>query len=142
MRILHSLAGTGLSNLARYYLKNKNYEKAVSLWREALVFQPNNYTARFSLVPLLFKLNRTNEAIQAARQAIDRHPDKKDMAFNLFVILFNAKQYAEAEKVYRHYLTFNTQAPNADFYLGTLALAQGRYEEAILSLTTRSKRYT
>ena len=76
---LRALVGTCLGNLARYYSKNKDYEKAVSLWREALVFQPNNQTARFSLVPLLFELNRTNEAIQATHEAIDMYPDNEDM---------------------------------------------------------------
>ena len=33
-----------------------------------------------------------------------------------------------------HYLTLNTQAANADYYFGILALVQGRYEEAILNL--------
>lgn len=131
---LRSLAGSSLNNLARYYSNNKNYEKAVSLYREALVFQPNHRKALFMIVPLLFNLNRANEAIQATRRAIDRYPDDEDMAFHLFIILFNAKQYAEAEKMYHHYLTLNTQAANAHFYLGTLALVQGRYEEAILNL--------
>ena len=131
---LRSIAGTSLNNLAQYYHDNKNYEKALSLCREALIFLPNHYKARISLVRLLFELNRTNEAIQATRQAIDKYPKNQDMAFHLFVILFNAEQYAEAEKVYRHYLTLNTPAANTDYYLGILALVQGRYEEAILSL--------
>lgn len=131
---LRALSGTCLNNLAEYYEENKNYEKALSLCREALVFLPNHYKAHLRLVSLLFKLNRTDEAIQAMRQATDRYSDNGDMVFNLFAILFNAKQYAEAEKVYRHYLTLNTHATNADFYLGSLALAQGRYEESILSL--------
>ena len=131
---LRALAGTSLNNLTLYYYDNKDYEKALSLCREALVFLPNHYKARISLVRLLFELNRTNEAIQATRQAIDKYPKNQDMAFHLFVILFNAEQYAEAEKVYRHYLTLNTPAANTDYYLGILALVQGRYEEAILSL--------
>ncbi len=36
--------------------------------------------------------------------------------------------------MYRHYLTLNTQDANAHYNLGALALAQGHYEEAILSL--------
>ena len=136
---LRALVGTCLGNLARYYSKNKDYEKAVSLWREALVFQPNNYAAHFSLAPLLFKLNRTNEVIQATHEAIDMYPDNKDMALNLFITLFNAKQYAEAEKMYHHYLTLNPHAANTHFYLGTLALVQGRYEEAMLNLQRATK---
>ena len=131
---LRSIAGTSLNNLAQYYYDNKDYEKALSICQEALVFLPNHYKARVSLVRLLFELNRTNEAIQATRHAIDTYPDNKDMAFHLFVTLFNAEQYAEAEKVYRHYLTLNPQAENAHFYRGTLALAQGHNAEAILSL--------
>ena len=131
---LCTIAGPSLSNLAQYYYDNKDYEKALSICQEALVFLPNYHKARLKLVRLLFALNRTDEAIQATRQAIDRHPENGDMAFHLFVTLFNAEQYAEAEKVYRHYLTLNTHAANADYYLGILALAQGRYEEAILSL--------
>ena len=53
---------------------------------------------------------------------------------SFFYSLNTAEQYAEAEKVYRHYLTLNTQAANAHYNLGALALAQGRNEEAILSL--------
>ncbi len=131
---LRALASTCLGNLAQYYSDNKNYEKAVSICREALVFQPNNRKALFMLVPLFFKLNRTTEAIQATRQAIDRYPNDKNMAVTFFLLLFEAKQYPEAEKVYRHYLTLNTRDPNAHYNLGVLALAQGRNEEAILSL--------
>ena len=131
---LHLIAGTCLGNLAKYYSDNKNYEKAVSMCREALVFQPNHRKALFMLVPLFFKLNRANEAIQATRQAIDRYPKNQDMALSFFLLLIEAEQYAEAEKVYRHYLTLDTQAANAHYNLGALALAQGRYEEAILSL--------
>ena len=79
---LRSIASTGLGNLAKYYSTNKNYEKAVSMCQEALVFQPNLYKAHFMLVPLFFKLNRANEAIQATRQAIDRYPKNKDMALS------------------------------------------------------------
>ena len=136
---LRSLVGTCLGNLAGYYVKNKNYEKAVSMCREALVFQPNHSKVIFMLAPLLFELNRINEAIQATHEAIDMYPDNKDMALHLFIILFNKKQYADAEKVYRHYLTLNTQAENAHFNLGALALAQGRYEEAILNLQRATK---
>ena len=89
---LHLIAGTCLSNLARYYSNNKNYEKAVSLWREALVFQPNHYKARLKLVPLLFKLNRTNEAIQATRQTIDMYPKNQEIALSIFLPLIEAKQ--------------------------------------------------
>ena len=131
---LHALAGTCLSNLARYYSNNKNYEKAVFMWQEALVFQPNHPKANLSLVTLLFKLNRTNEAIQATRQAIDTYPKNQNMALSIFPILVEQKQYAEAEKVYRHYLTLDPQAPSAYYNLGVLTLAQGRNEEAILSL--------
>ena len=131
---LHLIAGTGLRNLAGYYSNNKNYEKAVSLCREALVFQPNNYKAHFMLVPLLFKLNRTDEAIQATRHAIDRYPKNQDMALTFFLLLIEQKQYAEAETVYRHYLTLDPQAPSAHYNLGVLTLAQGRNEEALLYL--------
>ena len=128
------IAGTCLGNLAQYYATNKDYEKAVSMCQEALVFQPNLYKAHFMLVPLFFKLNRANEAIQATRQAIERYPKNKDIALTFFLLLGEEKQYAEAEKVYRHYLTLNPQTANAHYNLGTLALAQGRNEEAILSL--------
>ncbi len=131
---LHLIAGTCLGNLAKYYSDNKNYEKAVAICREALVFQPNHRKALFMLVPLLFKLNRTDEAIQATHQAIEKYPKNGEMALSFFLILIEQKQYAEAEKVYRHYLAHNPQAPNAHYNLGTLALAQGRNEEAILSL--------
>ena len=131
---LSLVAGTSLSNLAGHYWDNKNYEKAASMCREALVFQPNRHKVRLMLVKLLFKLNRTNEAIQVTRQAIDMYPKNKDMASSFFLILVDEKQYAEAETVYRHYLTLNPQTVNAHYNLGTLALAQGRYKEAILSL--------
>ena len=131
---LRALAGTCLSNLAKYYSNNKNYEKALSIYQETLVFQPNNPKALFTLVQLFFKLNRINEAIQAARQAIDTYPKNQNMALSIFPILIEQKQYAEAEKVYRHYLTLDPQAPSAHYNLGVLTLAQGRNEEAILSL--------
>ena len=136
---LSSIAAPSLKNLAQYYHSNKDYEKALLLSREALVFLPDYHKARLILVQLLFELNRVPEAIQAVHQAIDWVPDNKDMALSFFVILFNKKQYADAEKVYRHYLTLNTQAENAHFYLGTLALAQGRYEEAIMKLQRATK---
>ena len=131
---LRELAGTCLSNLAGYYSKNKNYEKALSLYREALIFLPNHPNAGFMLVQLLFKLNSTNEAIQATCQAIDMYPKNQQMVLSFSAILTEKEQYAEAEKMYRHYLTLNPQAPNAHYNLGVLALAQGRNEEAILSL--------
>ena len=131
---LRSIAGTCLGNLAGYYSNKKNYEKALSIYREALVFLPNHHKVHLRLVHLLFELNRTNEAIQAMRQAIDMHPENQDVALYLFITLFSQQQYAEAEQVYRHYLTLNPQAANAHFYQGALALAQGRYEEAIVNL--------
>lgn len=131
---LRELAGTCLSNLAGYYSKNKNYEKALSLYREALIFLPNHPKAGFMLVQLFFKLNRTDEAIQATRQAIDMYPKNGEMVLSFSAILTEKEQYAEAEKMYRHYLTFNPQASSAHYNLGVLALAQGRYEEAIVNL--------
>ena len=106
---LRSIAGTSLNNLTQYYSDNKDYEKALSLCRETLVFLPNHYKAHVSLVQLLFELNRTDEAIQATHQAIDMHPSNKEVALYLFITIFNQQQYAEAEKVYRHYLTLNPQ---------------------------------
>ena len=49
---LRALAGTCLNNLAGYYSNNKDYEKALSLCREALVFLPNYYKIRVKLVRL------------------------------------------------------------------------------------------
>ena len=131
---LCTISGPSLSNLAQYYYDNKDYEKALSICQEALVFLPNHHNAGFMLVQLFFKLNRTNEAIQATRQAIDMYPKNKDMVLSFFAILTEKEQYAEAEKVYRHYLTLNPQAANAHYNLGALALAQGHNAEAILSL--------
>ena len=56
------------------------------------------------------------------------------MALTFFLLFIEQKQYAEAEKVYRHYLTLDPQAPNAHYNLGVLALAQGRNEQALLYL--------
>lgn len=104
---LRIIAGLALGNLARYYWDNKNYEKSVVMCKEALVFQPNRHKTRVMLVQLLFKLNRTNEAIQVTRKAIDMYPENKDMVGSLCRILADEKQNVEAEKVYRHYLTLN-----------------------------------
>ena len=136
---LRSIAGTCLSNLTKYYSDNRDYEKALSICREALVFLPNYHEIHVKLVRLLLELNHTDEAIQATRQAIDMYPNNTDMVLSLFITLFNKQQYADAEKVYRHYLTLNPQDPNAHYYQGLLALVQGHYEEAILSLQRATK---
>lgn len=127
---LRSDAGLALQNLAGYYHDNKNYEKAVTFYKEALFYRPHYAKAKFNMAEALYAWERYEEAIDTMRQAVDLDPGYENAVQSLGTMLFGQERFSEAEEIYYHYLTLDNQDSNIYYNLALSQQKQGKFTEA------------
>lgn len=95
----------------------------------------SHFGARLNLVPLLVRLQRLDEAIEAGHQLVNLHPDSGDAWFNLGEALTSASLHKEAGAAYERALSLDPALTKAELAaavsqaaLGELAAATARLE--------------
>ncbi len=98
---VHAVALIELGNLN---MQDGRYAPAVQYWRQALVVEPNNYTARINIGWGLAGLGRIGEAIDEYLKLVESHPNDLNVLTRLSLFLLEdtsrrdtvaARRYAE-----------------------------------------------
>lgn len=109
----------------------KEYENAVTNYKQATEKNPVNATAQYNLGNALYKNKKTDEAVQAYDEALSKAVSKEDKSksyYNKGVVLQNNKKLPECIEAYKNALKLNPQDEDARQNLQK-ALQQQKQEE-------------
>ena len=85
--------------LAQWSELDGDWQKALTLYREAIRIAPQNGSAYCSAGDMLDKLDKPDDAIAQYRKALEVDPDEQGARYSLGWDLKRAERFAEAEKV-------------------------------------------
>ncbi|MCY4570878.1 MAG: tetratricopeptide repeat protein [Candidatus Poribacteria bacterium] len=120
-----------LTNIARLYLKNGFYEKAVWEYQKALGMDPELVLAYNGLGIAYTMLGKHSEAVTAQRKALELQPNFAKAYAGLGLAYFSQNEAESALQHYRHAAVLEPQFLEAHLKIGTILLKQRRYAEAI-----------
>ena len=111
--------------------EKKEYENAITNYKQATEKSPANATAQYNLGNALYKNKKTDEAVQAFDNAIENAESKEDKSksfYNKGVVLQNNHKLPECIEAYKKALKLNQQDEDARQNLQK-ALQQQKQEE-------------
>ena len=111
--------------------EKKEYENAITNYKQATEKSPANSTAQYNLGNALYKNKKTDEAVQAFDNAIENAESKEDKSksfYNKGVVLQNNHKLPECIEAYKKALKLNQQDEDARQNLQK-ALQQQKQEE-------------
>ena len=120
-----------LANIARLYLKNGFYEKAVWEYQKALGMDPELVLAHNGLGIAYTLLGKHSEAVIAQRKALARQPNFAKAHAGLGLAYFHQNEMESALKHYRRAAVLEPELLEVHLKIGTILLKQKRYSEAI-----------
>lgn len=125
------------SQLAQYaiikasqYMRDDRKDDAITAFKQALAFDPQNTTALSYMGNLNLSLGNQFEAIKAFKELVRLQPDSVDARMKLGNAYLQDKQYAESEKVYEQAAKLDPTDPLPNFTLGMQYLDTGRLQDA------------
>ena len=118
-------------NLGYLEFRRRNYEKAVSLLREASSQQPEHGGTLRYLGQALFRMKEYKNALATLRRAVDQEPGDKESQFALAQCYYELGQQEQALRIFSHLRADPTLGPSASLRAGLIRLQQKKYEEAI-----------
>ena len=120
-----------LTNIARLYLKNGFYEKAVREYQKALGMVPKLVPAYNGLGIAYTMLGKHSEAVTAQRNALELQPNFAKAYAGLGLAYLSRNETESALEHYRRAAALEPQFLEAHLKIGTILLKQKRYAEAI-----------
>jgi Flp pilus assembly protein TadD len=120
-----------LNNLGIAYYEKGLYEKAVEVYRKAVLLSPGNSRAYTNLGVAYAAMGRIDLAIENFRLAISLSPDNSTIYNNLARALRSTGRIEEAEENYRKAVALNPFDDMAFLGLGSTSMALGRLDEAL-----------
>ena len=119
-----------LANIARYYLKDGNYEKAVWEYQKAIGMNPQLSTAYNGIGIAYTVLERYSEAVEAQQKALALQPNFVEAHAGLGLVSLKQNRTASALKHYRQAVALDPQFLEAHQKIAMILLNQGNYATA------------
>lgn len=123
-----------LAILAWYEVANRNYPKAIELYREIIARNPLEVESYWRLARLMRGEERMEESTEIAKQGLAVDPEAKDLYNTLGVTYSEMGRHDEAIATLRRYIELAPNDPNIYDSLGMAYHWAGRYPEAIETL--------
>jgi eukaryotic-like serine/threonine-protein kinase len=89
----------GYHKLAAYHYRQRDYERAIEVWRHVLLLNPTNPAAHSNIGSSFLKLNRLKEAEEELHLALGLNPDYGAYS-NLGMLYYQQKHWAESSDAY------------------------------------------
>ena len=112
------------------------YQDEITFNRHIIAFNPQARDAHRNLAAELFKLGRTEEALEAVRIAVKQYPDTSESHAGLAAALIRLERLDEAETPLRRALALNPHDESALRNASELFRLLGRYEEGLAAAET------
>lgn len=104
-------------NLGRAYFENRDFDTAISAYKKALEFSPNDFDVLFNLASAYKKNDELNNAITAYESALSVKPNHPDVLFNLANVYENKNDTPTALKYYQQAQEFGVKDKNINYFL-------------------------
>jgi len=112
-------------------MKQKQYDAAVPVWKQALKLEPDDPQSLNNLGVSLVFLKRNDEAVEDFHKALKADPEFVDAYTNIGQIEMERGQFNDALANYRKADELKPAAPEVHRHLGQALQALGRFNEAI-----------
>ena len=106
------------------------YSDDVTFFRHVIAHNPQAAGAHLNLAKALIALNRSAEAVAAARVAVEQRPDSHDAHVNLGIALSHVERLDEAETHFRRAVKLAPHESGPVANLGVLLQRRNRLDEA------------
>ncbi|MFP4363269.1 MAG: CDC27 family protein [Spirochaetia bacterium] len=119
-------------NLGYLEYSRKNFEKAVSLLKQAVNAQPEHVQSLRYFGHSLHKIKHYKEALGILKKVTDQEPDDKESIFAMAECYYELGMSEQAVKIFTHLRADPKLGPNAALFAGTLHMKQKQYPKAIM----------
>jgi tetratricopeptide (TPR) repeat protein len=117
--------------LGKLEFERKNYEKAVQLFQQARILNPEDPAVLRFMGHTFFRMKRSKEAMSYIRKAIDLAPDDKESLYTLAECYYEASQTEQALKIFGHLRPDPVMGPSACLFSGTIHMESRKNDLAI-----------
>ncbi len=122
--------------LGEKFLEQKQWEEAVTSYRQAIKLNQNFPWSYYKLGQALTQLQKWDEAITAYQKAIELNPNFSWSYHNLGNALFELQKWEEAVNAYRSFIKLNSDNYWAYHKLAEALVKVGEIDEAIICYQT------
>jgi tetratricopeptide (TPR) repeat protein len=134
LRALGYIGGSGSTSLMRVassHFANAEFDKAIEIWRELLLQDPDNAHLMTSIADALIHKDESGEAVTVLKEAIEKDPDFLDAQNMLAISYINLGRLADATRVSQETIAKDPRNAEAYFNLGVVAHQQGFHDQAL-----------
>ena len=125
----------GLFLIARIYLIERNYNKALEYINKSIAVVPNYPNSYLIKGDAYVKLNKIPEAIDTYNEAGKLDPQNAKIWSKLGLIYYNTKRYDEAIPAYKKVVIYDPSKTSAYVNLGAIYNIKENYEESVKFLS-------
>jgi tetratricopeptide (TPR) repeat protein len=123
-------------NLGYVYSRQKNWPAAEAEFKRVIELEPQRSDTYAALAAVYAATGRTAEAVELLSSAAPRFETDAGFQFTAGVAYLNAGESARAEAALKKAVELDASKVEAHYYLGTLAVGNGKVEEAVGHLET------
>jgi tetratricopeptide (TPR) repeat protein len=127
---LDSSASDALAGLANIYMRGKRFAEADDVMAKLVAQRPNEADTHIQLGRILAAEDKNDRAISELQEGLKLSPDDESAQRDLAEVYVEAKQYAEAEALYRSLTAKKPQDAQLRLALGEALLKQRKFSEA------------
>ncbi len=135
-------------NIALVYEKDKQWDKAISLYSSLLAVNPNNFTANYRIGIISATIQNMDNAFKYLNNAMRMNPNNPDVLYQLGILLVSQGKYAEALNYLLQAHQLNMATASLFFNIGlcyeslkNIEEAKRYYEKAKTCLTPTTPQY-
>jgi Flp pilus assembly protein TadD len=107
------------------------YDEEINLWKEVLVFQPDNHVAHQNFGFYLDKVGKVSEAIEHYREAVRLSPDSAQAHYSLGLLLLKSGRAEDAVKDFQDAAHIMAKDASVQNNLAVALFMAGRNDESI-----------
>lgn len=126
----HPMKSNYLCQQAQKYAQNKQFQKAVDAYQEALKINPKHLNTYLEFASLLKFLNKPKEVLQVYLMAIKQFPKDYNLHNNIGMAFESLGQNKQAIEAYKNAIKLNPKFAKAVNNLAVVLYNQKRYEES------------
>ncbi len=122
---------TGLKRLAGSHFSKGEFDRAIEIWSEILIEEPNNPDVKTSIGNALLQSGEVEQAVEMLKQTVADHPDHLPARNMLGMCYINLNRFDDAVREARHVIAADPRNPEAYFNLGVAYRLMGYYDQAL-----------
>src|SRR6266508_2394582 len=116
--------------LGALHYEQKQWDKAVSAFRQAVLLEPTNLRTRYFLATALMDAGKDDEARIELEKILRADPRSVDARVQLGFLFGRTKKHDEAVKVLQEAINIEPKRPELFLYLGTALQRASQYDRA------------